>query len=179
MIYFAHGKHSQTFHIYDLYTGCPQKSGTLDFQYFDIKKYSIFLFHQIKHCLLKRMIPRSLKLVEYFDSMVISQNIVTVNFLFILVTVQSGIMAVMTYIHCCPEAHWIWSMQTKQRENLCTAIPAVNNSGRFNKICKWLFQKMVVESILSTKSNDLGIILFRRQCFIWWNQKMLYFWISK
>ena len=27
----------------DLYTGCPQKSGTLDFRYFDIKKYSIYI----------------------------------------------------------------------------------------------------------------------------------------
>ena len=42
------------------YTGCPKKSVTLDFCYFDIRKYiySIFWFHQIKHCLLKRMIPR-------------------------------------------------------------------------------------------------------------------------
>ena len=29
-----------------------------------IKKYSIFWFHQIKHCLLKRMIPRSFDLVQ-------------------------------------------------------------------------------------------------------------------
>ena len=36
------------------YTGCPSKSGTLDFRYFDIRKYSIFWFHQIKHCLLKK-----------------------------------------------------------------------------------------------------------------------------
>ena len=58
------------------------------------------------------------------------------NFCFILVTFQSGIMAFLTSIHCCPEAHW--SVQTKQRENLWTAIPAVNISRRFNKICKWL-----------------------------------------
>ena len=25
----------------NLYTGCPQKSGTLDFCYFDIRKYSL------------------------------------------------------------------------------------------------------------------------------------------
>ena len=43
-----------------------QKRGTHDFRYFDIQKYSIFWFYQIKHCLLKRMIPRSLKLVEKF-----------------------------------------------------------------------------------------------------------------
>ena len=47
------------------------------------------------------MIPRSLKLVEYivFDSMVISQNMVIVNFLFILVTFQAGIMAFLTSIY--------------------------------------------------------------------------------
>ena len=39
-----------------IYTGCPPKRGMLDFRYFDINKYSIFLFHQIKHCFLKRMI---------------------------------------------------------------------------------------------------------------------------
>ena len=50
--------------VYD-YTGCP-----LDFRYFYIRKYNIFLFYQIKHCLLKRMIPRSFGLVvlilQYF-----------------------------------------------------------------------------------------------------------------
>ena len=44
--------------------GCPKKSGTLDFRYFDIRKFSIFWFHQIKHCLLKRMILRSVDLVR-------------------------------------------------------------------------------------------------------------------
>ena len=74
-----------------------------------------------------------------FYSMVIFQNIV-VNFLFSLVTFHSGIMFFVTSIHCCPEAHW--SVQTKQRENLWTAIPAVNSSRRFKKIRKWLcFQK--------------------------------------
>ena len=44
-----------------------QKSGTLNFCYFDIRKNSIFWFHQIKHCLLKRMIQRSVDLVwEYW-----------------------------------------------------------------------------------------------------------------
>ena len=64
--------------------------------------------------------------------MVIFQNIVIVNFLFILETFQSGIMAFLTSIHCCLEAHW--SVQTKQRENLWTAIPAVNSSYKFNKL---------------------------------------------
>ena len=119
------------------YNGCPKKIGTLNFRYFDIRKYCIFWFHQVNHCLLKRMIPRSLKLLgmSSFDSMAMSQNKVIVNFLFILVTFHSGIMAFLTSIHCCPEAHW--SMQTK-RENLWTAIPAVNTSHRFNKIRKWL-----------------------------------------
>ena len=48
--------------------------------------------------------------------MVISQNMVIVNFLFILVTFQAGIlvMAFLTSIHCCPDA------DTKQRENCHT-----------------------------------------------------------
>ena len=77
--------------------------------------------------------------------MVISQNIVIVNFLFILVTFQSGIIAFLTSIHSCPEAHW--SVQRKQRENLWTAIglPVVNSSRRFNKIRKWLcFKKSIL-----------------------------------
>ena len=40
------------------YTRCLPKKGTLKFPYFDIRKYSIFSFHQINHGLLKRMIPR-------------------------------------------------------------------------------------------------------------------------
>ena len=36
--------------------------------------------------------------------MVISQNTVIVNFLYILVTFQAGIMAFLTSIHCCPDA---------------------------------------------------------------------------
>ena len=117
-----------------------KKSGTLDFRYFDNRKYSIFWFHQIKHCFWKEWYQDHWFWLTSFDSMVISQNIVIVNFLFILVTFQSGIMAFVTSIHCCPKAHW--SVQTKQRENLWTAIPAVNSSRRFDKIRKWLcFQK--------------------------------------
>ena len=41
-----------------LIPGVPKKSGTLNFSYFEIRKYSIFWFHQIKHCLRKRMMPR-------------------------------------------------------------------------------------------------------------------------
>ena len=53
--------------------------------------------------------------------MVISQNMVIVNFLFILVTFHAGIMAsFLTSIHWCPEAHW--SVRTKQRENSWIAI---------------------------------------------------------
>ena len=46
-----------------VYRVSPKKSRTLCFHYFDIRKYSIFWFHQIKHCLLKRMIPRSFDFV--------------------------------------------------------------------------------------------------------------------
>ena len=53
-------------HVYTCIYRCPQKSGTLDFCYFDIVKYSICWFHQIKHCLLKRMIPRSFDLVRWY-----------------------------------------------------------------------------------------------------------------
>ena len=108
------------------------------------------------------------------DSKVNFQNTVIVNFLFILVSFQAGLMAFLTSIHCCLDAHW--SMRTKQRENLWTAIPAVNTSHRFNKICKWLcFKKWLYTQYYQTKSYDLGIIPFRRQCSIWWNQNMLIF----
>ena len=49
-----------------IYTGCPPKSGTLVFRYFDIRKDSIFWFHQTKHCILKRMIPRLFDFVRKY-----------------------------------------------------------------------------------------------------------------
>ena len=36
------------FQILTALPGVPEKSGTLNFRYFDIGKYSIFLFHQIQ-----------------------------------------------------------------------------------------------------------------------------------
>ena len=52
-------------HWSEMNTGCPKKSGMLDFCYcyIEYRKFSIFWFHQVKHCLLKRMIPRSFDLV--------------------------------------------------------------------------------------------------------------------
>ena len=47
-------------------SGCPQTGERSIFVIFDIRKYKIFWFHPIKHRILKRMIPRSLKLVEQF-----------------------------------------------------------------------------------------------------------------
>ena len=96
------------------YTGCPQKSGTLDCCYFDIWKYSITLLISSDKTLSSEKNNTKIIEIVWVVSMFISQNIVIVNFLFILVTFQSGIMAILTSIHCCPEAHW--SMQTKQRE---------------------------------------------------------------
>ena len=110
-----------------------QKSGTLDFRNFDIPKYSIFWFHQIKHCLLKRMIPRSLKLVEQFW---FYGHFSKHSHCQLSLHSRDWIMAFLTSIHCCQETHW--SVQRKQRGNLWTAIPAVNSSCRFNKISKWL-----------------------------------------
>ena len=62
--------------------GVPKKkTRTLDFHYFDIRKYSIFWFHQIEHCLLKRMKPRSFDLVWYsIDFTTISWNTVIYEF---------------------------------------------------------------------------------------------------
>ena len=63
-----------------LIPGVPKKSGTFDFFFFTLK-YFIFWFHQLKHCLLKRMIPRSYGLVQYsIDSMTISWNTVIYEF---------------------------------------------------------------------------------------------------
>ena len=123
--------------VIDNIPGVPQKAERLILVTLIFENIAFLKFHQIKHCLLKRMISRShWNWLSSFDSMVISQNMVIFHFLFILVTFQSGIMAFLTSIHCCPEAHW--SVQTKQRENLWTAIPTVNSSRRFNKIRKWL-----------------------------------------
>ena len=85
--------------------------------------------------------------------MVISENIVIVNFLFILVTFQSGIMAFLTSIHCCPECPLICA--NKQRKNVWTAIPVLNSSRRLNKIRKWLFQKIVVDQYYRTNQMIL------------------------
>ena len=63
--------------------GVPKEAERSIFFTLRFEKYSIFLFHQIKHRLLKRKIPRSLNWLRSFDSMVISKNIVTVNFLLI------------------------------------------------------------------------------------------------
>ena len=44
-----------------------------------------------------------------------------------------------------------------------------------------VFQEITIKSKLPipTKFSDIGIILFRRGCFIQWSQKMQYFGISK
>ena len=47
-----------------------KKSGTLDFRYFDIRRYSIFWFYQIKHCLLKRMILQPFLETQSFTNFV-------------------------------------------------------------------------------------------------------------
>ena len=46
------------------HTGCPKKAERLIFVTLIFENIEFFSFHQIKHCLLKRMIPRSLKLIE-------------------------------------------------------------------------------------------------------------------
>ena len=94
--------------------------------------------------------------------MVISQNTVLFKFHFIFVTFQSGSMAFLTSIHCCPGAP-----QTKQRENLRTAIPAVNSLRRINKICKYNCVSWAGCRINTTEpnQNDLGIIVL--WCCLW------------
>ena len=61
-----------------------------DFRYFDIRKYSCCFFISSNETLSSE--KNNTKIIEIglssFDSMVISQNIVIVNFLFILVTFQ-------------------------------------------------------------------------------------------
>ena len=136
-----------------------QKSGTLNFRYFDIRKYRI-LFHQIKHCLLKRRIRRSLNLVIWVVLILWSFFRTWTFSIFSSFSwhFQSGIMAFLTSIHRCQQAHW--SVQTKQNENLWTAIPAVNSSRRFNKIHKWLcLKKWLYYQCYQTKSNDLTILV--------------------
>ena len=92
------------------------------------KNIAFFYYHQIKKKFWKEWYQDNKNWLSSFDSMVIYQHAVIFNFLFILVTFQSGILAFLTSIilYRCPETHW--SVQTKQRENLWTAIPAVNSS---------------------------------------------------
>ena len=47
-----------------IYTGCPIKNGTVDFQYIASGKLSIFLRHRIKYFPQKRMTPKSLNLMK-------------------------------------------------------------------------------------------------------------------
>ena len=129
---------------HEYYTGCTKKKVRN-------AQFWLLCYSKIYHILISS--DRTLssekndtKIIEIwlsnFDSMVIFQKTVIINFLFILVTYQAGIMAFLTSLRCCPEAHW--SVRTKQRENLWTAIPAVNSSRRFNKIRKWLcFKKLL------------------------------------
>ena len=52
-------------------------------------------------------------------------------------------------------------------------IPDWNVTRMKRKLTMTMFWEMTVESkLLKTNFNDLGIILFRRQCFIWWNQNI-------
>ena len=148
------------------------KSGTLDFHYFDIWKYSRFWFHLIKHSSDKH----DTKIMSSFDSMVISHNIVIVNFLFILVTFQSGIMAFLTSIHCCPEAHW--SVQTKQRENLWTAIPAVIARADLTKFVNECVSRNVYR-INTTKPYQMILVLFFSQKTMFYLMKSKYAIFSK
>ena len=49
---------------YKIYTGCPIKNGTVDFQYIASGKLSIFFRHRIKYFPQKRMTPKSLNLMK-------------------------------------------------------------------------------------------------------------------
>ena len=99
-------------------------------------EYSIFLFHQIKHCLLKRMIPRSLKLVEQF----------WVYGNFWKHRHQSSLSNFSSFLWHFSQGLWLfWLPYIVAREPI-DPIPVVNSSCRLNKI--HVFQKMVVESIL-------------------------------
>ena len=65
---------------------------------------------------------------------------VNVTLLFILVTFQSGIMAFLTSIHCCPDAHW--SVRTENWVNECVS----RNGYRINTTAP---NHMIVVSFLS------------------------------
>ena len=87
--------HTMTLYICTSCIGCPPKSGTLDFRYFEIRKYSIF-FYFIRAEILSSE-KNDTKIIEICWIVlilwaVIYENIVIVNFLFILVTFHSGIM---------------------------------------------------------------------------------------
>ena len=64
-----------------------------------------FIFISSDKTLSSEKMKKSLNWLSSFDYIVISQNIVIVNFLFILVTVQSGIMALF-YFHTLIRANY-------------------------------------------------------------------------
>ena len=65
---------------YKHYTGCPQKSGTLNLCYFDIQKYSIFLILSDKTLSSEK--KDHLIWFSSIDSTTISSNTVIYDFFF-------------------------------------------------------------------------------------------------
>ena len=156
--------------------GVLKKSGTLDFRYFDIRKYSIFWFHQIKHCLLKRMYQDHFIWFSSIDSIAISWNPVINEFCSICASYLRWVYMAVNKFSLCFVCTDQWASGQQCMEVRKAIIPDWNVTRMKRKLTMTtvLWNDHRFKTIYSTNFTDLGIILFSRQCFIWW-KKMLYF----
>ena len=113
--------------------GVPKKRNAR----FSLLWHSKCLFHQIKHCLLKK---NDTKIIEIGRIILILWSFLKTSSLSIFSSFSwhfsQGLW--LFWIPYIAVRESIWSVRTKQRENLWTAIPVVNSSRRLNKIRKWL-----------------------------------------
>ena len=115
-----------------LYRVSPQKAERSIF----VTLIFLLWFHQIKHCLLKRMIPRSLKLVEklWFYGHFSKHSHCQFSLHSRDISVKdNGFSDFHTLL---PGSPLIRANKTK-RELMDCYIPAVNSSRRFSKLRKW------------------------------------------
>ena len=162
---------------YTPYTGCPKKGGTLDFRYFDIRKYSILIWSD------KALSSKKNDKIIWFGSLVlILQPFLEIqsftNFDKSMRAICGGYMAVhkfSLYFVCTDQ----WASRQQCMEVRKTIFPDWNVTRMKRKFIMTMFWEMTIVSNYSTMFNNIGIVLIGRQCFIWWNRNMLYFRISK
>ena len=119
------------------YTTCPKKAERFDFHYFAVRKYSIIYFHQIDHCLLKRMISRSMKLVDVVLILWSFLKTWSMSFLFIFVMYQAAILALISDFHTLLPGCPLIRAKNRKKERTCRQLylPFIAHADLTN-ICK-------------------------------------------